>query len=144
MNEIQRWFKEAEKVARTFSGLNDEYVIYKGFKIIKLGSKYIIQDVRFSNLGNPVSEEDYSKFRVLGFIKGADYINYNRDTLRVQSYKQRTEALYTKNRRLLKELPKDRKINEKRIRRNKIKIDDYINQILFYQVRIKQFNIKYN
>ena len=144
-NEIQIWFEEAEKREKVFSNLHDEFVIYKGFKITKnrFGT-YMLQDVRFSNMYAPSNEKCYKIFKDLGFIKGADSISFERDVKRVAFYKRKTEQLYDKRRRCKKEMPKDKRLNEKRIRNINKKIKEYVDLIFFYETRIKQFNSKYN
>lgn len=145
MNEIQGWFEEASALTSVFKVLNDEFIIYKGFKITKneFGT-YILEDTRFSNMYAPVNSSNYNTFKKLGFIKGADSISYARDIERVETYKKRTGILYDKRKRCKDELPKNKRLNEKRIRNINKKVQEYVDLIFFYQTRVKQFNFKYS
>jgi hypothetical protein len=144
MDNIYKWFKQAMNYTRTFKTLDSRFTIYKGFKLTETDEGFSIQDVRFSNMYSEVSKKDMNTIIELGFIRGVDTISFERDTKRVESYKRRTEILYDKKKKFTKELPKNRALNEKRIRNIDIKIEEFIDLMFFYQVRIKQFNIKNN
>jgi hypothetical protein len=144
MDNIKIWFNQAKSIATTFKTYDSDFIIYKGFKLSKRNNEYYLQDVRFSNLYTEVSKENLDKFLKLGFKKGADLISFERDSMRVISYKKRTEALYDKRKLFEKELPKKRAFNEKRIRNINKRIDEFIDLLFFYEVRVKQFNIKNN
>ena len=143
MNIIEQWYNEASKVTTIFRSTSNEFIIYKGFKIASNEEGYIIQDVRFSNLYEEVNKKDYDTLVELGFTKGVDYISYQRNLRRVESYKRRAELLYDKRRKFKKELPKNKKLNEKRIRNLNRRIEDFIDHIFFYKTKIKQYEIKY-
>ena len=141
---IEQWFREGVKRFDTFYSSVGESFIYKGFKLsYKESLGYLIQDVRYSNMYTEVSEEDYKILVKKGFIEGVDFIGFERDTKRVESYTKRTERLYDKKAKFKKELPRKKKLNEKRIRNTILKINEYVGQIFFYNIRIKQYRIKY-
>lgn len=142
MENIKNWFNQVKNLVKTFEDYDSEYVIYKGFKLTKRGEEYFIQDVRFSNLYSEVTVTDLNKFIDKGFIKGADLISFERDTKRILSYKKMAEVLYDRRRKFTKELSKNRALNEKRIRNINRRIEEYIDLMFFYEVRVKQFNIK--
>lgn len=142
MADIEKWFKEAQNLVRTFETLDGKFVIYKGFKISNKGDTFYIQDSRFSNMYGEVSKQDLNKFLKMGFIAGADLISLERDSKRILSYKRRAELLYDKRKKFEKELPKNKTLNEKRIRNINRRIDEYVDLMFFYEVRVKQFNIK--
>jgi hypothetical protein len=142
MDNIYNWFKQARNLTRTFNTLDSKFLIYKGFKLTERDGEFFIQDVRLSNMYSEVSRKDMATIINLGFIKGVDTISFERDSKRVDAYKKRTELLYDRRKKFTKELPKNRTLNEKRIRNINLKIEEYIDLMFFYQVRIKQFNIK--
>jgi predicted carbohydrate-binding protein with CBM5 and CBM33 domain len=144
MNIIYKWLKQASSFTPVFTTRDGKFIIYKGFKLSETSEGFSIQDVRFSNMYSDVSQKDMATIIKLGFVKGVDTISFERDTKRVDSYKKRTEVLYDKKNKFAKELPKNRALNEKRIRNIEIKIEEFIDLMFFYQVRIKQFNIKNN
>lgn len=144
MNNIKIWFNQAKNIAKTFKAYDSEFVIYKGFKLSERNNEYYLQDVRFSNLYNEVGKEDLDKFLRLGFKNGADLISFERDSMRILSYKKRIESLLAKKGKFEKELVKRRAFNEKRIRNADNKIEEYVDLLSFYEVRVKQFNIKNN
>jgi hypothetical protein len=144
MDNIYEWFKQAINSSRIFKTLDSRFIIYKGFKLTEKDGEFFIQDVRFSNMYSEVSKKDMDTIINLGFIKGVDAIGFSRDVKRVQSYIRRTEVMYDKRKKFNKELPKNRTLNEKRIKNINIKIEEFVDLIFFYQVRIKQFNTKNN
>lgn len=144
MSEIQIWFEEAKKEALVFNVLEDEFVIYKGFKLTNGDSGYVLEDTRFSNMYTPVTKTSMEKFRTHGFVKGADIISFERNTKRVESFKRRAELLYDKRRKFKKELPKNKRLNEKRIRNINKRIEEFIDHMFLFKSRIQQFNNKYN
>lgn len=143
MENLKIWFKQVQNLVRTFKTYNNEFVIYKGFKITNRNGDYFIEDTRFSNMYGNVTKHDLDKFNKLGFIKGVDRVGFERDTKRIELYKKKAELLYDKRRKFIKELPKNKTLNEKRIRNLNIRVDEYIDLMFFYEVRVKQFNIKY-
>lgn len=143
MGEIRQWYEEASAGLVVHSALTSDFMIYKGFKLSVVDGNYILEDVRFSNMYSKVKEADLTLIKEHGFIKGVDIIGFNRDSKRVSSYKARAEKLYDKRRKCKNELPKNKALNEKRIRNINKRIDDYIDLLFFYDTRIKQFHDKY-
>lgn len=142
--KIEEWFNEAKSNhVKVFYLVSVEFIIYKGFKILKDGDRYTMQDVRFSNMYSVVKPENYRLFIEKGFIEGADMICFKRNKRRIISYKKRAELLYDKRRRFKKELNKDRRLNEKRIRNINRNIDYQVDNLFLYKTRINQHKIKY-
>lgn len=145
MKKIESWFEEAKQQCPLFETLNENFIIYKGFKIFKpFDGKVQIVDARYGNMYTNVSKTSLSYFEKFGFIKGADIISHKRDVKRVETYKSKTAKLYDKRRRFKKELPKNKRLNEKRIRNINKKIATNVDLIFYYSTRIEQFKIKYN
>lgn len=144
MSTIERWWTEAKEVTPVHKTYNSEFLIYKGFKISLVEDDLSILDVRFSNMYRSVHEEYLSAFTKHGFIKGADLISLERDTKRVEFYQKETEKLYDKRAKFSKQLPKNKKLNEKRIKNINLKIDEYIDLIFLYKVKVQQLTLKYN
>lgn len=142
--KVKEWFNEAKgRYVTVFKLVSVEFIIYKGFKLLKKDDKYSIQDVRFSNMYSVVNPECYKLFIEKGFIEGADLICFNRNKERVLSYKRKAELLYDKRRKFKKELNKDRRLNEKRIRNINRKIEEFVDNLFLYRTRINQYKIKY-
>ena len=145
MSETQEWYEEALLGCKVFTTLDENFIIYKGFKIAKpFEGDYEIKDARYSNMYTRPSSVSLSHFREFGFIKGADVISYKRDVKRLESYKKRTARLYDKRKKFKAQLPKDKKLNEKRIRNINRKIGEFVDLIFYYDTRIKHYNNKYN
>lgn len=144
MENIQEWFNQAKNLVKTFKTYDSEFLIYKGFKITNRKGVYLLEDTRFSNMYGKVSRPDLLKFDTLGFIVGADTISFERDTKRILAYKKRAEMFYDRRKKFTKELPKNKTLNEKRIRNINRRIDECIDLMFFYEVRVKQFNLKQN
>ena len=145
MSDIKRWYEEVAQVTKIHETISEEFVVYKGFKLSKLlDGSYIIKDTRFSNMYSNVSDNVMKQFEKLGIIKGIDTIGFERDKRRVESYKRRTGRLYDKRIKFKKELPKNKRLNEKRIRNINKRISDFVDLIFYYDTRVKQYNSKYN
>lgn len=145
MNKLKEWFDEASKMDKVFSVGDEDFIIYKGFKITQERDGHCkIQDTRFSNMYTSITKTCLKMFEDIGFIKGADTISLARNIQRVETYKKKTGLLYDKRRRCKNELPTNTRINEKRIRNINTRIQDYVDLIFLYQTRIQQFNFKYN
>lgn len=144
MNELLDWFDDISKVTRVFETPVEEFTIYKGFKIGKpFNSDVYIVDGRFSNTYLDVKDKDLQQMRELGIIRAADDISYRRDKKRVEMYKRRTEKLLTKKYKAMKELPRNKALNTKRINMCKKKIDEYVDLIFYHTTRIEQYESKY-
>lgn len=144
MSNVEEWFVEASKKVNVHKDEDGLFLIYKGFKISEQGGKFRIQDVRHFEFYSPVKTSDYVMFLNHGFIKGVDYVNYFRNKELIDDYNTKIKALYEKKSNSQKELPKNKKLNEKRIRVANEKIDYYSDLILLLQSRNKYLKIKYN
>jgi len=141
---IKEWFTEAKTTTKVFNLVDSEFIIYKGFKILKVEDVYTIYDVRLSNMYSSVTSECFKELSKKGFIKGADYICFKRNKKRVVTYKKRAEVWYDKRRKYKKELPNNRELNEKRIRNINRKIEEAIDHMFLYKIRINQYKSKYS
>jgi len=145
MNQITKWFEEVKQTNNVHTTSEGEFVIYKGFKItIPEQGNPRIQDVRFNTMYSDVTKAAKMLFVKLGFKRGVETLQNFRDIKRVEALKKKTAKLYDKRKQFRKELPLNKRLNEKRIRNIKRKVSENIDLIFFYQSRIKQFNNKYN
>lgn len=145
MSETQRWYNEAILIAPVHKTADGEFVIYKGFKLSKTNdSEFDIVDVRYSNMYSSPKKYMLDMFNTIGFVKGCDDISVTRDKKRLVFYTNRIDSLNKKIETAKSELPKHEAKNKKRIVNAKLKIEDYADMILFYQMRINQYNNKYN
>lgn len=146
-NIIDQWFKEASQQCLIFTTPDEDFLIYKGFKIGRPHEIPItyIKDARLSNMYTDVSKTNTNLFKKHGFIKGVDIISHKRDSSRIKYYKRQTEQFYDKKRRAEKELKinKDVPLNTKRVRNLKIRIRESLDLMFFYKSRVKQFKNKY-
>lgn len=144
MNNVEQWYNEASELVNVHTDGDNKFLIYKGFKIEKSETGYKAWDVRHSEFYSVIKQEDLNYFLKFGFIKGADYVNYFRNKVLIDDYNTTIKALYEKKLNSQKELPKNRKLNEKRIRVANEKIDYYGDLIMLLQSRNKYLKIKYN
>lgn len=139
MDKIKGWYKEAVRYrCLVYSFEEFEYILYKGFKIIKFDNgEYTIQDTRLSDLYNEVGEEHMKVLEESGFIVGADQLSYERNVKRVKDYTEKIEKLYTE----MDEL----KISgtPKKIENCDENILKYIDLMFFYKVKVEQHESKY-
>lgn len=145
-NIIEQWFEEASKKCMIFTTPDEDFLIYKGFKIGKPYEVPIyIKDVRLSNMYTDVSKTSTNLFKKHGFIKGADIISHKRDSSRIKYYKRQTEQFYDRKRKAEKELKvnKDIALNTKRVRNLKIRIRESLDLMFFYKSRVEQFKNKH-
>ena len=150
-NKIRCWYNEAIKHCREHSTAKENFIIYKGFKISccvnsRLGVKFgfILRDVRKSDNYSDVSEKDLKELNDRGFIAGCDHLSYIRDNEAIKKLTLSVEMMYAKTKKAKKELPKNKRLNLKRIRCLKVNIDIVIDQMFIHKIRIEQFNSKYN
>lgn len=145
---LQNWYEEYLGSGKRppFQDVDEEFIIYKGFKIIRSPEGYIILDVRRSDLYDPVREVDLKMFKDHGFVKGADIIMYQRDKIRCKKYKEAIEFLYLLRRQYKEELPGSKRVAfvKKKIRNINKNIHDNADSIFFYQTRMKQVKEEYN
>ena len=143
MNLVKKWYEEAKAFTKVHNTYDSSFIIYKGFKISLREGVYTLFDVRFSNLYSEVTPDCIEYFKKYGFVAGVDLVGLERDRLRIVNYKKKAEGLYAKRAKFKKELNQNKKLNEKRIRNINLKIDESIDLMFFYQVRVNQLNIKY-
>lgn len=140
MDQLKKWFEEAEKHTKVFRDKTSLFIIYKGFKITKSIDKYFIQDVRFRDVYSEVSPKDNKILQEFGFIKGVDLITFNRDLARARIYTIRTEKFYKVRDSLQKSDPKFSSKMSNCIDN----INKSLDLMFYYQTRVNQFKIKYN
>ena len=142
---IEEWYKEAlDRGLKVFKFGNLKCIFYKGFKITKSLDDIFIQDIRKSNMYNDLSKSDFKLMKKKGFIRGADDSCYFRDLRRIKSYTAKVERMYEKRKKFKKQFNKNPRLNEKRIRNLNRNIDVLVDQLFVFQVRVKQYEEKYN
>ena len=144
MSNVEKWFYEALSTVNVHKDMRGVFLIYKGFKISKQEGEFRIQEVRSSEFYSSVNSKDYAILLKHGFLQGVDQINYFRNKILINDYKTKIKALYERKLNSQKKLPKNRKLNEKRIRVAEVKIDYYNDLILLLQSRNKYLKIKYS
>ena len=140
MDVVKEWFEEAQADSGTYKDYNKKYTLYKGFKIEVKEGKYIILDMRFTDMYSQVTQKDREIFEEFGFIRGADLIAYQRDLKRDEYYNRRTEKFYTVKDNLEKDDPK----YDSKLFNCKENIGKSIDLMFYYRTKINQFNNKYN
>ncbi len=129
-------FDEVKNTLKVHTGIDCQYIIYKGFKLTKLsdGSE-TIQDARFCDFYSKVKPKDKRMIDLLGFIEGANYICNMRNTKRVKTYENKVINLYKKL--------NDTDNTEKRklIRRN---INKNLDLMFLYKSRVTNFKNEEN
>lgn len=144
MKQIKDWYEQAKNVTKVFETIDGEFIIYKGFKISRpFDGDFKIEDTRFRNMYSPVRRNDLKRFLLVGFIRGADQLSYIRDLSRVERLQTRAGKLYDKRKQFKKDFNKDKRLNEKRLRTSKVKLDELIDLIFHYNSKIQQYNSKY-
>lgn len=144
INKVGVWYRESVKVAREFKVLGVSFIIYKGFKISKLGGgEYLLQDTRYEDEYSEVSLEDFSLMQKKGFVRAVDEINHKLNLQRIGEYTKKIEALYAKRKKAKADMKKDVRLNKKRIRLANKNIDILVDQMFLFESRIEQFNNKY-
>ncbi len=151
MNIIKEWYSEAELQCPVHDINKETFIIRRGFRLTrnKSDESYRIQDIRRDENYSSVSESDLAELTSRGFIKGCDYIGFNRDTKESLRLKKLIETLYSRRKKITKLLKRrmikeERLRNEKRVRNINKNIDIYVDQIFLYKSQIEQFNNKYN
>ena len=142
----QIWFEEASKVLEVFDFKREQAIIYKGFKLSKyLDGTYSLKDGRTDDedyVG--LSPDDLNKLEGKDFILGVDQISHKLTLEKIGLCRKRAERFYSKRKKANRDMQKDVRLNEKRIRNININIDILVDQIFLYQSRVNQFNKKYN
>lgn len=145
MDIVQKWFEESKDKVRVFIQTDEqEYIIYKGFKITKFSSGYKIQDVRLSDFYSEVKESHFKILVKHGFIRGADAIVYTRNKKRVRTYTKKIEELYDQRKEYQKNLKKNKAFYEKKLRNCQENINKNIDLLFLYKSRISNHESKYN
>lgn len=137
----ERWFKECvESGIKVHRHTGEQFVIYKGFKIIKVVDNYYTADVRKSDFYSPISVEDWAMFTTLGFIKGADIISNKRNEDRVAYYLALIDRLkymlYAYKSSLM---GASRGFYQKKIRNTELKIEKSETLLALYKTKVTQF-----
>lgn len=147
MSVIKKWFNEAvDEGIKVYHSDESEYLIYKGFKIIKTLDDFKILDVRRSDFYDDVKSKDLLVLEKLGFIFGSDSIVHSRNKRRVSIYTKRLERIYT-NKKLYKSKLKDKdtkKFYEKKLRNCEENILKNIDLLFFYKSKVEQHELKYS
>ena len=108
----------------------EEFVIFKGFKVMKDGSIY---NVRCSDYYTSASKVDRFMFKKHGFVKGATLIVQKRDLKRINKLHHILSKLYNDK----------YSFSNKDIKKFGIcvrDIDEMTNLLFFYKSRVKQVN----
>ena len=137
----ERWFKECkESGVKIHRHMGEQFVIYKGFKIIKAGDIYSTADVRKSDFYSPISIDDWILLTDQGFTKGADTISNRRNEERVEYYQtlidRLSKMLYVYKSSLM---GASMKFYLKKIRNTEFKIDKSETLLALYKTRVTQF-----
>lgn len=147
---IYKWYIEALKHPDSvvFNTEVGKHVIYKGFKLTDTNDgRVILEDCRRSNYYSRVSKADKRVFRKLGFIMGADMIQYQRDGYRVYHYTQLLSRIYGQLGRAQARLKAGMgsvKRNRKNIEIFEGRIHKHADNLYFYETRRRQAQRKYN
>ena len=88
--------------------------------------------------------EILNKLEGKDFILGVDQISHKLTLEKIGLCRKRAERFYSKRKKANRDMQKDVRLNEKRIRNININIDILVDQIFLYQSRVNQFNKKYN
>lgn len=147
MKILQEWFEDArQNNVRIFHFEENDFLIYKGFKITKNYDGYRLQDVRRSDFYDEIKSKDLKILLKLGFIEGIDYIVNQRNLRRVNIYTKILEKLYTHRKEYQSKLrPRiTREFYQKKIRNCNENIHNNIDLLFLYKSRVEQYNLKYN
>lgn len=157
MNIVKEWFEEAYGELRVHSIPHEEFVIYKGIRVSMhthiLDKEHCLSDsdVQYSIVdanrsdGYPeLVDKDRATLELYGFIEGCDIIGHNRDLKNIQKLNSRVVLLYEKRRKYEVELPRNERLNLKRIRNINVNVKILLDQMFLHNIRAKQFKIKYN
>lgn len=134
MSLIEEWYKEIDPFYKK------KDVFSKGFKIIRNTPDYIIKDIRFNDFYQDVSDRDMGILAEKGFIKGTSLILYFRDKHRMELLEHRIIAL--SEQKVAVQNTKDDGKNKKRLGILDKNIKGYVDLLLFYSHRIKQYEEK--
>jgi hypothetical protein len=145
-NEKGKWFYEAHSILknRVFTTPSEVFIIYKGIRISEDEEGFHIKNAR----GELDDYEDIHSHDILtlsehGFVKGCDYLCYNRDLEEITRLESEIVRLIDKRKKFKAELPKNARLNKKRIRNINKNVRILSDEIFFRKVRSNQFKIKY-
>lgn len=131
---VEQWYKEVDPLNKK------NEVFLKGFKIYKELGDYIIKDIRFNDFYQCVRDNDMAILLEKGFVKGTAFILYQRDKHRMELLEHRIIAL-GEQKKIIKNTKDDGK-NKKRLGILDKNIKGYVDLLLFYSHRIKQYEEK--
>lgn len=143
---MKDWFVEASHNRDTvkITVKNAKHLIYRGFKLTKIGDSYSIVDVRTNDFYSEVKEDDLRVFEDRGFIAGADYLVYNRDCERVKAYTKRVSRLLQLKESYQQKRLQNKPFFDKRIKNCITNWEIFSELLAFYSARKVQLNRKYN
>lgn len=149
---LQQWFDQATNVTRLFNNTltGDEYIIHLGFKITRTKAlEYIIEDVRRSDLYNPLRKSDAKILKRMGFVEGVEFIRYQKDQKRVVKSEAALLKAYEGKKEALSQLDNpDRKktvaFYNKKVKNCSNNIQHNADMIFFYRSRVEQYELKNN
>lgn len=131
--KLASWFKDP-RVYR-YNKTEEEFAFYKGFKITKVGRRYILEDIRFKDFYTPVKPKDKEILEREGFIKGCDLIMYKRNMKKIKLYNKKIEWL--RNKIHYHQSQPETKFTKKRICNHTDRIAYFNDLVLLYTARIE-------
>ena len=146
-NIVEQWLEEYLSSGRgkLYVGDGFEFIIYKGFKILRDEENTRIMDVRKTDFYSEVTIEDFNVLCTQGFVKGCDILVYNRDCKRVKYYKGRLAQKYKEREEARKQKgtvdPRRLAVRLESLDRM---ITDGVDKLFFFEVRKTQTENKYN
>lgn len=141
---LREWFNEVVKHTGYvwIDNEQNQFVIYKGFKIDKKHAGFTIKDVRKNDFYTDVTDDDFRVLQEKGFIKGCDYLSYIRSLDYTNSI--RDEIMLLQNKLdYVKFLPSS-PFNDKKKRNLEKNINKLLAELTIYQSRISNYKLKYN
>ena len=136
------WFRDCvESGVRVHQHMGEQFVIYKGFKVIEKGGKYTALDVRKGDFYSPISKGDVLVFDRHGFVKGVNLISHTRNKRRVSLYTNLIDRLRrdlaTYQSSLMESSLKAFYI--KKVRNAELKIDKSVTLLALYKTKVTQY-----
>lgn len=110
---------------------DESFVLYKGFKILKNKGEYTMLDCRYCDNYDNVSKQNIKIFNELGFIQGADLIQYRSALKSFVLIKEKLTATQIKS-----SLKEDQNFQRK--------LSEYENKLRYYTRKIRNYETKYN
>lgn len=145
---VKEWFEEYVNSGKGKTHRIDddsEFIIYKGFKILRDREHYTLEDTRFSDLYTRVSDFDLMRLQSHGFMEGCDRIKYVRDSLRLEKHRLSLEEL-SEDRQTLADLNLDKSSREYKKRNNKLTAarQYHSKKYDYYDNKMKKVETEYN